>query len=482
MTRFLAIVLLGITACSSSSRSDAPGIGGGANATEPAAPDYANGSRLHASVYVSGNAKLFNTWHDTELDFDCAFDLAEDGKIRCFPMVEQTNEFSDPACTKPLIESPNPCTTPKLARVGSIGCSSQGPAIYRLGPKLAAAPSMNYRMMGTTCTAFAEDRHGNFYEGIEKIEAATLVEGTLTREKRSADFSVEVMRGTDQSVETRGIFQTAPRYHCTLNLPFVDVPKRCWPDNVAYQDAFFSDPDCRTPIALEDHYGPYCHEDPSAVELYLATSSQCVDQQEPAFAALGSESHDSLYDTVNPQRVCMTSSPADPLYRAWNVGAATPSASFAELGTREEGTGPVQVRAITAPTGERLRSGVFFDAARKAACRPARAGDGQLRCVPFNTFGALVYGFVDDACKQLASAVGSGCARPDIAMSDESDGTCQNLQHIYEVSQRASLAALYGHKGTACEMTDGPQPDKDYYFITGEIPPSTFPAITTTVE
>jgi hypothetical protein len=447
-------------------------------------PDWASGSRLHASLYVSDTAKVFKTWHDVQLDADCSFALAEDGKLRCIPTGPLTNRFSDAGCTKPLLNG-TPCDgAPKFIGIGSsVACPTQGPAIYRLGPKLAAAPAMAYQMKDTTCTAVMQVGAGDFYEGIAKVDAATLVEGTLTREKRSADLSVEVVRGTEGSIETRGIVQTQGVYHCSLYLPFIDIPQRCWPENVAYQEVFFSDSACQTPVAFKPGYGTYCHEDPAAVQIESDTAPKCFSQQQQSFATVGTKASGSVYRKDGPQGMCMANPPVDPTSTYWTIGASIANSSLAELATKDEGTGTVQVRAIVAATGERLRSGVFYDTARKATCRPARAGDGQLRCLPFTNGGSQAYGFGDDQCKQPVLAVGSGCTHPDVVESDEPDPTsCAGFVRMYNVGQASMPAALFSRNGTMCQMAGAPAPDTDYYVTTGEIPPSSFPAITTTVE
>jgi hypothetical protein len=471
--------------------SDASGAGGASSlegsATESSgapAPDYASGSRIHAVLFVSGSAKLFKTWHDTQLDTDCAFGLAEDGKVRCVPTVSLTTSYSDAGCTKPLLNA-TPCNgTPKFVGIGSsIGCPTQGPAIYRLGPKLAAAPAMAYQMKDTACTAVMQSGDGDFYEGIAKVDAQTLVEGTTTREKRSSALSVDVLRGADGSIETQGIVQTPAGYDCSLYLPFIDIPQRCWPQNVAYQEVFFSDSACQTSVAFKPGYGTYCSENPSSVEVEPSTPPKCISQAVPAFAEIGAKSPGSVYRKDGAQGMCMANPPVEPSSTFWTIGAAIPTTSFAELATKEEGTGPVLVRAITAATGERLRSGVFFDTARKATCRPERAGDGQLRCLPFTDGGSQAYSFTDEMCKEPILALGSGCTAPSIVETDLPDPTsCAGFTRFYNVGQRSTASVIYTHNGDMCQMTGAPLPDTDYYATTGEIPPSTFPAITTTVE
>jgi hypothetical protein len=475
---------------SDASESDASGAGdagsleGSASESSGApAPDYASGSRIHAVVFVSGSAKLFKTWHDTQLDTDCTFGLAEDGKVRCVPTAALTIRYSDAGCTKPLLNA-SPCDGTKFLGIGSsIMCPTQAPAIYRLGPKLPA-PAMVYEMKDRTCTAAMPSSDGDFYEGITKIDAATLVEGATTREKRSSTFSVDVVRGADGSIETRGIIQTPAGYKCSLDLPAQDIPKRCWPENVAYKEVFFSDANCQASVAFKASYGTYCHEDPVAVQVETApTTPMCFTHQDPTFTEVGAKFAGMIYRKDSAQGMCMVDPPVDPASTFWAPGDAIPASSFAELATKDEGTGPVQMRAIFASTGERLRSGVFVDTMRQAPCRPVHAGDGQLRCVPFVDPVSVAYAFDDDQCKQPVVPLLAGCMPSATAENFESiPKSCDGKLHIYTVGQRSSPTVLYGNDGTTCQMSLVAVPGTDYYETSGEIPASTFPAITTTVE
>jgi hypothetical protein len=49
-----------------------------------------SGSRLRARFFDGGGgALMFKAWYDTELDIECRFDLAADGKQRCLPLAEE---------------------------------------------------------------------------------------------------------------------------------------------------------------------------------------------------------------------------------------------------------------------------------------------------------------------------------------------------------------------------------------------------------
>src|SRR3954470_4017388 len=55
---------------------------GGAGASE-LTDEWQSGTRLRAVLEVAGDAKRFKTWHDSELDVDCAFSPDSNKVERC---------------------------------------------------------------------------------------------------------------------------------------------------------------------------------------------------------------------------------------------------------------------------------------------------------------------------------------------------------------------------------------------------------------
>jgi len=65
---------------------------------------YESGIRIKAKVYKTADGAVsFAGWHDTELDVDCSFKEAHDGKYRCVPPILITAYFfKDSACSEPV--------------------------------------------------------------------------------------------------------------------------------------------------------------------------------------------------------------------------------------------------------------------------------------------------------------------------------------------------------------------------------------------
>jgi hypothetical protein len=69
-------------------------------------PLYENGTRLRAvSLGEPGSSdRKLLAWYDSELELRCRFKLAEDGELRCLPLVENGLQagFADAACERPV--------------------------------------------------------------------------------------------------------------------------------------------------------------------------------------------------------------------------------------------------------------------------------------------------------------------------------------------------------------------------------------------
>src|ERR1051325_3677034 len=92
MTRLLLCMLLPLMTCDNSGASGVPGMPGMPGAPGmPGDPDR-SGSRLQPiyNRWVAEDGTQVTSWsnqyHDTKLDTDCYFALAEDNVVRCIPV------------------------------------------------------------------------------------------------------------------------------------------------------------------------------------------------------------------------------------------------------------------------------------------------------------------------------------------------------------------------------------------------------------
>ncbi len=157
--------------------------GGGGNGGSSQGLGYENGTRLRARVVSTDDgARQFVGWRDTELEFDCAFNVAEDGARRCLPTVlidptlSPDTYFADAGCSTPVVVLVGCDNDPKYAvRIRSNVCPAEY-EITRLGPRTetvfsgtpgdcneVSSPSFAYEDLGAEPAA-------SFVEGTESVE------------------------------------------------------------------------------------------------------------------------------------------------------------------------------------------------------------------------------------------------------------------------------------------------------------------------
>src|SRR5690349_8336724 len=125
----------------------------------PTSPPFASGTRLRVVAWDGGDGALsFVTFHDMELDIDCAFTLADDGVMRCMPAAGSF-VFHDASCSGARFHTPFGlgCTAEPAPRYvseprwPSSGCSASTSTGYRLA---AALPEqMTWADDGSSCSA-----------------------------------------------------------------------------------------------------------------------------------------------------------------------------------------------------------------------------------------------------------------------------------------------------------------------------------------
>lgn len=113
----------------SSSSAGEPAAGGselGSGGLTQFLPLYENGTRLRAvSLGEPGSSdRKLLSWHDSELDVACNFQLAEDGELRCLPFVKNGLQagFADAACEEPVLYDGlvTPCATRPLFQLEAL--------------------------------------------------------------------------------------------------------------------------------------------------------------------------------------------------------------------------------------------------------------------------------------------------------------------------------------------------------------------------
>lgn len=158
------------------------------------------GNRLKGKFYLGADgAKQYKPgiWYDSELEIDCEFKLASDGKTRCLPIVSSSViRYQDKECTKPLVRydrvtpplgcpfsptpeyiivyeefptgCPNPVSEYPPARVYLLGAASGAPATYLVA---ASGDCQGNSGLGTSTWQLGEEvPASSFVEITEEVD------------------------------------------------------------------------------------------------------------------------------------------------------------------------------------------------------------------------------------------------------------------------------------------------------------------------
>lgn len=128
---FVSLTLPALACSTETIRKDVAADGGAPSSSDPstAGPGSTSGSRLKARWLVADDgARHFQGWHDSERDADCAFQTAEDGKLRCLPLsaAMNTSWYGDASCTKPIAYTSKGCEAPATAALVERYCAGLG--------------------------------------------------------------------------------------------------------------------------------------------------------------------------------------------------------------------------------------------------------------------------------------------------------------------------------------------------------------------
>ncbi len=104
---------------------------------------YESGTRIKARIArTDDGAKQWSGWHDVDLNTDCTFGVAPDGKTRCLPPFITTGaqQYEDATCTKPMFYTTK-CATIRwgLACDGKALCGDTTCTVFEVGSKITDA-------------------------------------------------------------------------------------------------------------------------------------------------------------------------------------------------------------------------------------------------------------------------------------------------------------------------------------------------------
>jgi len=355
-----------------------------------------SGSRLHVLAIRRGAVSIpMRVLHDTKLDADCSFAVAEDGRYRCLPTRRLASDdfingqqfFFDAQCTElgfKLYYSGGALPKRVVAEVQAKGetCGVVQTAMT-LGP--ARAATKTFVKSGDACVESSGWTDATFEA--TRIPPDQFVAGTFDRVDAGSKLAVGRIRGEDGSVIPHYVFDVARNGMCIGQTS--ESTTRCVPFSRANATNVFTDDKCSTRGASWTplSFGPL-NDGQCTPKVAVSQETACAP---PKFFEVGARVADAKHYFTSAAR-CFPSSSSAQVYA---VGAPIPDETFPVLKTRLSKVGDIDLQDTITESGAVLTTSMLHPRSG-GACYPDFASDGKLRCLPnLNAFGD---DFSDETC------------------------------------------------------------------------------------
>ncbi|MCA9602298.1 MAG: hypothetical protein R3A78_08180 [Polyangiales bacterium] len=463
---------------------DASGDGGGGHTPGPI---VRSGSRLKAQVVgVEGDDGVFVAWFDTELDVPCAFDTAEDGKLRCLPTLPGNSPIGhtvDSCDDTPIVINFRPeCAEAAYlpeARPSIDGVCSTPIRMYEVDER--TAPNGGYYDGSPDfCDGPRELPEGATYgDRGDAMPATAFVPGERVIDLYDGGFGVEAIEAEDGA---RAVTQFIDdRYGPCSFRDLSDGSAKCVPTHIAFTaSTYYEDASCTTELA----YAAPVADAACSKPVVAALKVEFAEQGPPRYSAwkLGSAIGDSETVYAKSGENCTASTLAvereakpwlGSLYRV----SATPLPMLTfETVTRGEGNPKVAYAATS--EGIPLQPGVFvrknsahavapFQLEGGAFCSPRRTTSGPIRCVPSLAAELPAYAlrYTDAACTMPIGTPLPGTLPPEgaptvmVLSNDEGCpiSTWSGVEQAWTVGD-AYTGAAYDKVSDDCVLGDDAEP------------------------
>lgn len=428
-------------------------------------------------VEAEGGAPLVMGIYDTQEKAHCRFAPDETGQLRCLPWGEVdlggVGAFSDPACQKPVYETPDPAQTGLMVGrslalpLPAAGCA---PARFAVGilrargadePLFAGTPCARLdagAVTGANLTVDEFEAPDRWATGAELDGPLLFGRLRLRRIGNGGDASFD-----DHFVDTRW---SAP---CALT-GAADTAK-CWPPSL--------------PDLTYDFEDDQCHGTP-VWQVGACEKPAFIGQSGPALHAIGAEWRGAVFLGT---KGCFPVTPTASSGAFFEEGGLLGDDAVVTVDWVTDAGGRLQRRGLRGAGGELVpisaelanASGVapFRDTVAELDCNPLWTPDGLVRCVPTNVlFDSLSLGlFADAACQTPAyfcPRFPAGCrGLPMISFAADANG----IRHASSVNVAESAAGAFMRGDAGCVATTSFDPSM--LFIAGPVlvPWDQFPAL-----
>lgn len=364
----------------------------------PPPPDFASGTRLRARYHVIEGFQVFITFHDAQLDLDCAY---EDGRgphvgpgaaSYCFPddlarHREPRGPFVDRLCTVPVGYAPASGTAARLLLVEPRDACTTAPVMYDALP-----PRTELTFLTDDAGECVRSDRVSVHRFGNRLPPETFVRAVEQLEPRRGRMDVRVLVGDDGSRRVVGGFDRERSEATRVGLT-EDGASRWVPTRSAFIGAgevLYDDAKCAVPVASKIGRTATC-----PLSAVLVLEGSCGGGR---YLALG----DRVATTFRRDDTNACSQTAAPDVSAYRVGDPIAPTSYAPAISFEIGTPRIRRRAAGAGGDRAITWGALIDATTNEPCEVSTTADGSLRCLP--SFAESLTFFSDNACTLPAFA------------------------------------------------------------------------------
>jgi hypothetical protein len=477
----------GTTAAGETGGGGAPSSGGAASNEGPEGflPLYENGSRLRAISLGEPDAptRRLISWYDSELETECSFGIAEDGKTRCLPPAQTLSKgFADGDCTEVVYFDPlvMPCAERSEYRVEPVtldGCS--GSRVFRMQQE-----SLDSVFNDLCPEQPAELPAGaTVWSDVEAMAPTEFGEG-VPRERVNADgFGVVELVTSDGARQVTAIFDQ--RYGACTSRDVADGGLRCLPP-YAYYDGpwWFREATCSDePLAYGIRDQACGGTTEHAIALDIADPNE-----KPLVLSLDTAVEGPVYEKSFSSEACDERDAVDVLWALYPMGEPFDTEQLLPLTEAAHGTG--RIRTLLHAVDSVLLNYVpgdngaymMFDADAGEACTARRLADGDWTCLTGTTSSAEVYYYADANCQ--TPVVEPSAEATHFALTQRNfcvrEGFADEIVEVYELGT-AYTGELYSAVGGGDCMPAGMHSTGDFFEL-GAAAPDSVPVLVELTE
>lgn len=382
------------------------GVGGEAGAGGAATTmtdGWLSGSRLRAVLYTVGDAKLFHTWHDIQLDVDCTFTVDSEGTERCLPTMNVGYAvYRDSKCTTPVLVLNDGDTTPDTSAepYQPFECG-KGARYLKVGADATGVTDLYSNSSGDCQPNGTLQANQTAKQLGAAVANATFVAASQTlQEPRDERLNANVRFADDGSRQVISHFDVAREAECNPRLHEGDG-YACTPEDRAYIEYFFADTKCMTPAAYH----------PAYAQQVCGRAPKIVQESRPFYTDLYYEVGAKVTPVYRKDATCdLYISPGDPGATYYLAGKAVPFTSFPPLSSANEGKGRIALQVLRGVADELVSREDFFDTTLDVACGVGAAEDLEQRCLPRSPYSINL--FSDAKCTHAVFSTAKGTPLP----------------------------------------------------------------------